>query len=80
MYKSKRKPLEEIYDGEKFLGVLNVARFSPSACNTQPWMVGEKDNEIKVFRYKKEGKRGMMPINKVTYYNRIDIGIFLFIL
>ncbi len=80
MYKSKRKPLEEIYEGKNLANILNVVRFSPSACNTQPWMVEEKDNMIKVFRYKKEGKRGMMPVNKVTYYNRIDMGIFLFIL
>lgn len=25
----------------------------------------------------KSGRRGIMPANKVTYYNRIDIGIFL---
>ena len=32
---------------------------------------------IEVFRYKKPGKRGIMPADKVNYYNRIDIGIFL---
>ena len=25
----------------------------------------------------KEGKRGIMPIDMVKYYNKIDIGIFL---
>ena len=30
-----------------------------------------------VYRYKKPGKRGIMPADKVAHYNRIDIGIFL---
>lgn len=30
--------------------------------------------------YGKPGKRGMMPADKVAYYNRIDIGIFLLFL
>ena len=79
MYKSKRKPLEEIWSGED-LDIANTVRFSPSACNTQPWFVENKDNELFIYRYKKAGKRGIMPINKVMYYNKIDIGIFLFML
>ncbi len=27
--------------------------------------------------YEKPGKRGIMPADKVSFYNRIDIGIFL---
>ncbi len=79
MYKAKRKPLEEIWVGDD-LGIANIVRFSPSACNTQPWFVENKNNELFIYRYKKAGKRGIMPINKVMYYNNIDIGIFLFIL
>ena len=33
-----------------------------------------------IYRYKKPGKRGIMPADKVRYYNKIDMGIFLFIL
>jgi len=33
-----------------------------------------------VYRFKKPGKRGIMPADKVRYYNKIDIGIFLFVL
>ena len=33
-----------------------------------------------VYRYKKPGKRGIMPADKEVYYNRIDMGILLFIL
>ncbi len=77
MYKSKRKELSEIWNGESYLDIANIVRFAPSACNTQPWKVEATDNEIKVYRYRKEGKRGIMPKDKVIYYNQIDIGIFL---
>ena len=79
MYKSKRKPLEEIWSGDD-LGIANIVRFAPSACNTQPWYVENKEKELSIYRYKKPGKRGIMPVNKVMFYNKIDIGIFLFVL
>ena len=80
MFKSKRKPIEEIWLGEYYLDAANIARFAPSACNTQPWIVESNEQELRVFRYKKPGKRGIMPADKVSFYNRIDIGIFLLIL
>lgn len=76
MYKSKRKPLEEIWQGDILDGVTEIVRFAPSACNTQPWFVRNSD-ELSVFRYQKPGKRGIMPTDKVSYYNQIDMGIFL---
>lgn len=77
MYKSKRKELQEIWNGNNYLDIANVVRFAPSACNTQPWIVESSANELKVYRYRKDGKRGIMPKNLVIYYNQIDIGIFL---
>ena len=77
MYKAKRKPIEEIWLGEQIAGVSNIVRFAPSACNTQPWIVENKDNVLTVYRYKKPGKRGIMPADKVSFYNQVDIGIFL---
>lgn len=77
MYKSKRKELSEIWEGDNYLNIANIVRFTPSACNTQPWIVESQKNELKVYRYKKPGKRGIMPVDKVIYYNQIDIGIFL---
>ena len=79
MFKSKRKPLEEIWSGEQ-LDIANIVRFTPSACNTQPWFVENSGNVLSIYRYKKPGKRGIMPTNKVMFYNQIDIGIFLYIL
>lgn len=76
MFKSKRKSVEEIWEGEQIMGVTDIVRFAPSACNTQPLLVKNK-GELSVFRYKKPGKRGIMPADKVSFYNRIDMGIFI---
>lgn len=77
MFKSKRKPMEEIWVGEHIKGITEIVRFAPSACNTQPWLVEHTDHTLKVYRYKKPGKRGIMPADKVSFYNQIDMGIFL---
>jgi len=79
MFKAKRKPLDEIWIGDT-LGIAQIARFSPSACNSQPWIVKNENGMLTVSRYKQPGKRGIMPAKAVSYYNRIDIGIFLCIL
>lgn len=79
MFKAKRKPLNEVWAGDE-LGIADIARFAPSACNSQPWYVENTDGRLTVNRYRKPGKRGIMPAAAVTYYNRIDIGIYLCIL
>lgn len=79
MFKAKRKPLEEIWSGDG-LGVAEIARFAPSAVNSQPWVVENKDGVLTVSRYKKPGRRDIMSESAASYYNRIDIGIFLCIL
>ncbi|MDO5564028.1 MAG: nitroreductase family protein [Eubacteriales bacterium] len=77
MFKSKRKSIDEIWIGKPLDGIADIIRFAPSACNTQPWLVEHIDNTLNVYRYKKKGKRGIMPFTKVSFYNQIDIGIFL---
>ena len=77
MFKSKRKPAAEIWEGEAIEGVTDIVRFAPSACNSQPWLVKREGDTLSVFRHKKPGKRGIMPAAAVSYYNRIDMGIFL---
>ncbi|MBR2704359.1 MAG: nitroreductase [Clostridia bacterium] len=77
MYKSKRKEIDEIWNGDYYKDIANIVRFTPSACNTQPWKVEAKEKELSIYRYRKEGKRGIMPKDRVIYYNQIDIGIFL---
>ena len=80
MFKSKRKPLDEVWRGEHYINIGNITRFAPSACNTQPWIIEATQTGLSVYRYKKLGKRGIMPAAMVTHYNRIDIGIFLLFL
>lgn len=77
MFKSKRKELDEIWIGEE-LAFANIVRFAPSACNSQPWIVENNGETIDIYRYKAPGKRGIMPVNMVRYFNQIDIGIFLY--
>lgn len=79
MFKAKRKPLEEIWQGDT-LGVAEIARFAPSACNSQPWITENTGDELTVYRYKEPCQKGIMPALLTGYYNRIDIGIYLFIL
>lgn len=79
MYKSKRKELNEIWNGED-LDIANVVRYAPSACNSQPWYVENKDNKLYVYRKSKSGRVGIMPKNASVFYNQIDIGIFMCIL
>ncbi|MGN1181337.1 MAG: nitroreductase family protein [Suilimivivens sp.] len=76
MFKAKRKSLDEIWTGD-VPAYAEILRFAPSACNTQPWIVEKEENTLRVYRYKKPGKRGIMPADRVVFYNRIDMGIFL---
>lgn len=79
MFKAKRKPLDEIWKGED-LNVANIARFAPSACNSQPWYVENENDTLTVYRYKKDKKIGLLTHKAALYFNRIDIGIYLCIL
>ncbi len=78
MFKSKRKTLEDIWDGNMYFDIASIARFAPSSCNTQPWFIREDNDILEIYRYKNPAKRGIMPIDKVVYQNRIDIGIFIY--
>ncbi len=76
--KAKRKSLGEIWQGNQLLSVASAARYAPSACNTQPWLIRCGTSGLSL--YQVFGKRGIMPANKVAYYNQIDLGIFMLIL
>ncbi len=80
MFKAKRKEISEIWQGETIEGVTDIIRFTPSACNLQPWIIKREAGKLTIFRYKKEGKRGIMPLDRIVYYNRIDLGILLLFL
>ena len=76
MFKAKRKELSETWSGDT-LGVAEIARFAPSACNSQPWFVQNEGGALTVFRRKKPGRVGLMPPAMAAYFNRIDMGIYL---
>lgn len=82
MFKAKRKPLSDVWSGEDIgadgeFGVGDVARFAPSACNSQPWYVENKGGALTVYRYRKPGRSGIMSASAASYFNRIDMGIYL---
>lgn len=76
MFKAKRKDVNEIWTGEG-LNIANIVRFAPSACNSQPWYVENKDSKLFVYRKTKSMKVGIMPKKAAIYYNQIDMGIFM---
>ncbi len=79
MFKSKRKPLDMTWEGET-LALSDIVRFAPSACNTQPWLTKHDGDTLTVYRTRKPGRQGIMPDKYVPFYNRIDMGIYLFML
>ena len=79
LFKAKRKPLAEIWSGDS-LGAAEIARFAPSACNSQPWYVENREGTLTVYRIRKPGKIGIMSASSARYFNRIDVGIFLCVL
>ncbi|MDF2510650.1 MAG: hypothetical protein K0S04_516 [Herbinix sp.] len=75
LLKCNRKDSKTLWNGEFNQNVVDVVRYAPSACNTQPWKVVSDNNCIKVYR--STLIRSFMPANKLPYYNSIDMGIFL---
>ncbi len=70
-----RKALSEIWQGDFDADVPEAVRLAPSACNTQPWLVKSADNTLTVYRNKKV--QSFIPAALLSYFNAIDIGIFL---
>ena len=75
----KRKPVEAVCAGER-LEAAETARFAPSACNSQPWQTEYRDGVLTVSRIKKPGRIGIMSPSAASYFNRIDMGIYLCVL
>ena len=73
---AKRKPTEKTWVGD-LTAIGDVAGLSPSAVNTQPWYSECSGGTLRVFR---NTKNLIMPSVVTDYFNRIDIGIYLFIL
>lgn len=80
MFKSKRKSLTETWSGETIDQVSEIARFAPSACNSQPWFVENISQTLSIYRYTKNAKVSLMKPDVALYFNQIDMGIYLCIL
>lgn len=80
MFKAKRKALPEVWSGESLGRTAEIARFAPSACNSQPWFAAYENGMLTVSRIRKSGKIGIMTPSAAKYYNRIDMGIYLLFL
>lgn len=74
--KSKRKETSDIWKGDLSLEVADFVKYAPSACNTQPWRVICENNTLKIYRTTEI--KSIMPKEKVSFYNSIDMGIFLY--
>lgn len=71
--KCARRPLEDISNLECDKEILEVVRYAPSACNSQPWFIEMKDNTLNLYRTR--GKKSIVPADKMSVINRVDIGI-----
>lgn len=74
----KRKPLAEVWHGENFREIGDIVRFAPSAVNSQVWLVEEEEGGLKLYRNRVNV--GLIPVEKIEYFNKIDMGIFMFFL
>lgn len=74
-----RKKLDDIWEGSLALDVAEAARLAPSACNSQPWrVVCENGNTLAL--YKKCGKLDILGRVLQSFYNVMDMGIYMRIL
>lgn len=76
MFRSRRKRIDDIWQGESYQNIADIVRFAPSACNLQAWFVQSSPKELLVYQELKT-KRGIMPVHKVYDYHQISMGIFL---
>ena len=74
----RRKENKDIWEGHFDEEVIATVRLAPSACNSQPWQIKYEDNLIKVYRNPKT--KTIIPSRFLHYYNKIDMGIFLYFL
>ncbi len=74
---AKRLPLEETWQGEPLAGVSDLARYAPSACNSQPWRVLRQGNRLEISRYYRGVRVGLLSPRYARFFNRIDLGIYL---
>ena len=73
--KASRRPLDQIWNGERHEALAIIVRYAPSACNSQPWYLECSEKQITLHRIL--GKKSLIPQSKMTLINRVDMGIML---
>jgi len=63
--KARRKDTSKIWQGEDSIGIANIVKYAPSACNSQPWRVYVNDNKIKINR--STNVKSIMPKAKIPF-------------
>lgn len=76
--KAKRKNTNDIWTGDHIDDMAEIAKYAPSAVNSQPWRVLCENGYLKVYRSNKS--KLMLPKKVLSFYNSIDMGIYLCIL
>jgi hypothetical protein len=76
--KSKRKETSDIWKGDLSCEIADFVKYAPSACNTQPWRAICENNTLRIYRTTEV--KSIIPKEKVSFYNSIDMGIFLYFL
>ena len=74
----KRHPYEKMVKGVAWKSALSLSLLAPSAVNSQPWRIETSAQKIKVYRTSSLIFKAAKSL--VDYYNRIDMGIYLYIL
>ena len=74
--KAKRKSNEEICISEPDSSLINYVKYSPSACNSQPWLLEANRDKLTIILSPKE--KMIIPKDKIIFYNTIDMGIMIF--
>lgn len=74
----KRKDISVILKGDMYTNAVKSAGLAPSACNSQPWRIVTREDDIEVF--KKDKMKSFIPGTNLPFYNNIDMGIFLYFL
>ncbi|NLY82261.1 MAG: nitroreductase [Clostridiales bacterium] len=75
---AKRNDTHDAWTGEHIDDIAEMAKYAPSACNSQPWKVICEKDTLKVYRSNKS--KSLIPKRFLSYYNYIDIGIYLYFL
>lgn len=73
---AKRKSHEELFIGDGCLPLLDYVKYTPSACNSQPWLFSIEGDCLEIEMNTK--KKMLIPKDKISFYNTIDLGIMLF--